>query len=114
MKILQRVSRLSDSRASTGGELTRKGCACRVERCELKLTQWSAFCRGSPRTATWGDDKVAKEDLEEWAADWDDAETETGFDKKLRAEIAKHQQVTAAAAAAVSSAGAAVFAQGNK
>jgi hypothetical protein len=39
--------------------------------------------------AAWGDDKVAKEDLEEWANDWDDDALETDFDKHLAAELVK-------------------------
>jgi hypothetical protein len=44
--------------------------------------------------AAWGDDKLAKEDLVEWAADWDDDDVDSDFDKKLRAELAKHSSAT--------------------
>jgi hypothetical protein len=64
-----------------------KGCARWVLRRHLAALPSSV-------PAAWGDDKLAKEDLVEWAADWDDDDVDSDFDKKLRAELAKHSSAT--------------------
>jgi len=43
---------------------------------------------------------------EEWTADWDDNDTETAFDKQLRAELSKTVAGATAAAAAATAAAA--------
>jgi hypothetical protein len=76
--------------------------------CRAQLLTYTSLCPPahslSLSAAAWGEDKVAKEDLEQWASEWDDDNLETGFDKYLAAELAKTAAASGAGAGAASGA----------
>lgn len=72
------------------------GNGCCIATRASAAPQFRSYC------AAWGEEALAKADLSEWAADWDDDEVETDIDKQIKAELAK-----TAAAGSAASAGAA-------
>ena len=63
-------------------------------------TPFPPLCPARLALAEWGDDKKNfKAAAEDWANDWDDEETDTDFDKVLRAELDAAKAAAAAAAA---------------
>jgi hypothetical protein len=68
-------------------------------RTALTLSRPPSFAPCCP-LAEWGDDKKNfKAAAEDWANDWDDEETDTDFDKVLRAELDAAKAAAASAAA---------------